>query len=295
MKTGRLFWGVFLLSLGGAFLLQRFGVLSLQWHHAWQWWPLVLVAWGVALLFGGKIVKMIAVVVAAVVLALALTAMLSFSWWEDNRGNGVMAKEQVFQEEFSPEAKTASFTLDSGAGTFTIGDTTSQFLAVSTTTSFGDYALDKNGTDFTLRLLGSGGKHWPPGRVRNHVDVRLNPSPTWDLHFDVGAAKVKCDLTQYAVQNLSFDCGAADVNIRLGAKAKECTVNVDAGASSLKIAVPESAGCELNVDAPLSSKVFPGFHKTSSGHYETDNTSTATQRFFFNIDAGVSSIRIERY
>jgi hypothetical protein len=295
MKTGRVFWGVFFLSLGAAFLLERFGVLSLQWHHAWQWWPVVLIAWGSALLFGGKVVKLIAVIVAAVVLALVLTAMLNFSSWYDDTDQGDLAKGQLFQEEFTPGSTSASFALDAGAGVFTIGDTTSDFVAVKTSTSLGTYALDRSGSDFTLHFEGTHRRHWPPGRISNHAQVHLNAAPVWDLDLDVGAAKVRCDLTPFKVQNLTMDCGAADVDLRLGGGVSETTVKVDAGASSLKIAVPSAAGCEVRIEAPLSSKTFPGFDRVSRGRYQTDNYSTAAQHISIEIDAGVSSIRIERY
>jgi hypothetical protein len=295
MRTGRVFWGVFLLSLGAAFLLERFGVFSLQWHHAWQWWPLALIAWGAALLFGNKVVKLIAVVVAAIILALVLVAAFNFSWWDWKTGEGVMAKEQIFKEEFTPGATDAHFALDSGAGSFTIEDTTSDFIAANTTTSLGDYTLEKSDTDFKLHLVGTHNRHWPPGRIRNHAEVRLNPNPVWDLDFDVGAAKVRCDLTPFKVQNLNLDCGAADIDLRLGGRVSESTVKVNAGASSLRIAVPSDVGCEVVIDAPLSSKSIAGFTRVSKGRYQTENYSTATSHISIDIDAGVSSIRVERY
>jgi hypothetical protein len=297
MKTGRIFWGVFLLALGGAFLLERFGILSLQWHHAWQWWPLALIAWGAALLVGGKVIKIIAVVVAAIILALVITVFWNFSWScdDDDAPEGVMASASEFREDMSADIKQASFTLDSGAGTFVIEDTTAALVAATTSSSFGHYTLERSGGDCSLRFNGRHENHWFPGRFQNHADVRLNTAPTWDMHFDVGAAKLRCDLTRFKVQNLSIDCGAADVYLRLGSEAKDCTVNIDAGASSFKLAVPASVGCEMNVDAPLSSKTFPGFTRGANGKYQTDNNATASQHIFINVDAGVSSIHIERY
>jgi hypothetical protein len=49
------------------------------------------------------------------------------------------------------------------------------------------------------------------------------------------------------------------------------------------------------VDAPLSSKGFPGFAKVKDGTYRTDNYESATRRVNVGIDAGVSSIRVARY
>ncbi len=298
MKTGRVFWGVFFLTLGTAFLLERFGVLNLQWHHAWQYWPVVLIAWGAAILFGGKVIRLIAVIVAAAVLALVLVALLSFSWEDGPWEGGAITQEQVFHEKYVPGSGNASFALESGAGEFRLMDTTADFVEVHSVTSFGKYSLrrdgDSAGTDFTLSLDGVR-KGWPPGRMRNHVEVHLNKEPVWDLVLDVGAAKVRCDLSPFKVRSLNMDCGATDAVLTLGRGVPESSVKIDAGASSLRIAVPSEAGCDVRVDAPLSSKSFPGFNRIAKGHFQSENYSSAAEHVSIEVDAGVSSITVERY
>lgn len=298
MKTGRLFWGVFFLTVGTAFMLERFGVIDLQWQHAFRYWPVVLIAWGVAILFGGKVVKRVAVVVAAAVLALVLVALLSFSWVDDVWEHGAITQEQVFREGYIAGSTHASFKLESGAGTFAIADTSADFIEARTATSFGTYVLEREGgpegTAFVLNM--SGVRHgWPPGRMRNKAEVHLNSGPVWDLDLEIGAAKVRCDLSQFKVENLNVDCGAADVDLRLGSRVPETTVRINAGASSLRIAVPADAGCEIRVDAPLSSKSFPGFIRISKGRFQSEQYDSTTRRIFVEVDAGVSSIKVERY
>lgn len=298
MKTGRMFWGVFFVTLGAGFLLQRFEVLNLQWHHAWMYWPVVLIAWGAAILFGGKTIKLIAVIVAAIVLALVLVALFSFSWFGDNWNDGAIAEDRTFHEAFVPGVTTAGFHLESGAGTFTIGDTTADMVEVRTTTSLGTYALtcqgEGDGTEYTLALQNAR-KGWHPGRVANRAEVRLNTAPVWDIAMDVGAAKLLCDLRPYKVAGLNLNCGAASVDLRLGKGVPESTVKIDAGASSLKIEVPSDVGCEVRIDAPLSSKSLAGFTCIQKGYYQSENYGSATEHCAIEIDAGVSSIRVERY
>ena len=297
MKTGRVFWGVFFLTLGTAFLLERFGVLNLQWHHAWRYWPVVLIAWGAAILFGGKAIKLIAVVVAAAVLALVVVALLSFSWADDAWKDGAITQEQVLREDFIPGSTHASFKLESGAGSFTIEDTTADFVAVHTSTSFGKYLLEREGglqgTEFALRLNGVR-RGWPPGRMHNRAEVHLNSGPVWDLDLDVGAARMRCDLSPYKVENLECGLWSCAGGSPFGGGVPESNVKVNAGASSLKIAVPSDAGCEVRVDAPFKQKL-PGFNRIAKGRYQSDNFSSAAQHIFIEVDAGVSSITIERY
>jgi hypothetical protein len=69
---------------------------------------------------------------------------------------------------------------------------------------------------------------------------------------------------------------------------------VNAGASSIRIEVPESAGCRVRVEAPLSGKRLPGFEKVGKGEYETENFSSAEKKISLLLHAGVSSIRVTR-
>jgi hypothetical protein len=298
MKTGRVFWGVFLLTLGGAFLLERIGIMTLQWHHAWRFWPVVLIAWGVAVLFGGRVVKTVAVVIAALVLALVLAAFLNFSWADDVWEKGAVTQEQTFHEEYTPGITHASFTLESGAGVFEFRDTTADLMTATTTTSFGRYMVERSGSgaDAVVRMnLQGGHSGWPHRRMQNRAEVRLNGAPTWDVTLNVGAAKVRCDLSQIKVEHVNVDCGAADVQLRLGSQVPESHVKIDAGASSLNIDVPVGVGCDVRLDAPLSGKHLSDFIRLSKGHFQSENFEAAGHKLYIDIDAGVSSITVDRY
>jgi hypothetical protein len=192
----------------------------------------------------------------------------------------------------------ASLVFEGGAGTIRIRDTTSALLEARTETSFGEYVIEQDSIDDRqeIRLsLHSAKKGFHLGRMTNEVDLRLNPDQVWDLNFDMGASKLDLDLEYLAVESLRLDCGASKSKIRLGARLPETNVQIDAGASSIRLEVPESAGAEIRVDAPLSSKGFPGFTKVRDGLYRTDNYDSATRRVSVGIDAGVSSIRVVRY
>jgi len=94
---------------------------------------------------------------------------------------------------------------------------------------------------------------------------------------------------------LKLDIGAASLGLRLGNKYPETMVGIDAGASSIKILVPDSSGCEIRSDASLSSKHFERFKRIHSDLYRTENFETAKNKIFIRLDADVSSINVERY
>jgi hypothetical protein len=130
---------------------------------------------------------------------------------------------------------------------------------------------------------------------KNKVDISLNTNPVWDMNFDVGAASMDFDLTQFRVRNVSVDMGAASITVKINDLYPETEISVDAGASDINIFVPKQSGCKIITDGALSSKHFSEFNKIDSDNYQTENFSEAANKVYINIECGVSSISVERY
>lgn len=298
MKPGRIFWGVFLLVLGALLMIDRLTSFQIQFSISWKLWPILLILWGVGLVAGGKVVRGIMAAIAGAFLALLLASAWWGDWYSDTDGNVVSGSEQVFHEQFTPTIKHAAFTLESGAGTFRLRDTSTELLTADTKTSVGSYRIDRttSGSDERLSIRYEGPmRAWGMGRMQNSVDVRLHPDPSWELTFNVGATHLDVDATPYNTESVNINAGAADVMLKLGSRAPKARVSVSTGASTVRILVPASSGCEVHATAPLSLKDFQGFKKNGSGWYETENFGDAPQQVSIDISAGVSSIRILRY
>ena len=298
MRPGRIFWGVALVSLGLLVLAHKAGVMTPKWSIALGLWPLVLVLWGIGLLVGGKVVRLITAGVAGLVLAYFFAALVTTSFWDDEDEEAIANSSQSFAVSPDTTVKHARFVLDSGAGAFTIADTSTNLLFAEVESNIGMYAFDEAGQGedrtYTMSLEGKR-KGFRLGHNTNQVTARLNPAPVWDLEMNIGAAKLTCDLTPFKVEHLEINGGASSMKITLGDRSATTNVHVSAGASSIVLFVPESAACEVELETALSSKHFPGFTKSGEGIYRTENFSTAKSTISVNIEAGVSSIKVERY
>lgn len=68
-RGGSPFWAILFISLGVVFLLNNFDVLSWDvWASIWRLWPLILVIWGLEIVFGRSSIGKF--IVAIIVLAL---------------------------------------------------------------------------------------------------------------------------------------------------------------------------------------------------------------------------------
>jgi hypothetical protein len=294
MNTSRIFWGTLWIVAGILILLAKLDVMTLQLGSLWKFWPLIFVLWGVSVLTGAKAIRAPLVALAAVLLALIIYGV--WEEWGSGREHRGMTN-QTFREMYDTTLHRASLRFVSGAGSFTLRDTCADLFRAETATDFGKYEIDNrtgdDRRDLTLRLGGhSTGFH---AGGRNNVTMNLHPGPLWSLNLQVGAATLDADLTPFNAENVEIKTGAADVRVRLGDRAAESNVRIQAGVSSISVRVPESAGCEISSESGLSSKTFNGFAEQGDGRYRTANFDTASRKIYLSFKAGVSSLKVVRY
>ena len=299
MKLSTLFCGVLFVLIGGLFILNNLGYVCLDWGTVWRLWPLILIFWGLSIIIGKQSPPWYAVLLMILLLAFMVVALVATEWipgdFDVATGDATM---QTFEEPMAPKTERATFRLQSGAGRFLLQDTTSMLVKAETEVSFGKYNLrhyqSDNETDVTLEYRGPS-RGWNFGKMRNRADIQLNADPVWSIYVEIGAASVDFDLSPYKVEELRIDAGASSTKVKLGDRSEETTVRVKTGASSTRIDVPESAGCEVRLQTALSGKRIRGFEKVRSNRYQTPNFETAKKKISVVVEAGVSQITVERY
>lgn len=295
MKSSRMFWGTLFVATGVLLLLAKLELVHFELGSAWKFWPLVLVLWGIGVLTGVRGLKIAAVTTGALLLAIAIFE-LSQWWFFDREGEGPTTQKIV--EGFDKSVRRASFAFESGAGSFRLMDTCADLFHADASSEIGRYRFDSR-MDGDMRAMNmklvKGGGLWGSHLGDHWVDIALHPAPVWDLSFETGAAGLKLDLTPFIVERLHIKTGAGEVRVALGDRAPSTDVTIDADVSSVKIRVPESAGCEITSHATLSSRSFPGFKEVTKGVYRTSNFSSAPGHITMALNADVSSVRIERY
>jgi hypothetical protein len=299
MKLSSLFWGVLFVLIGGLFLLNNLGVLSVDWTTVWRLWPMILVFWGLSILVGKQRPPWYAVVLMIVLMVFMVVAFATTEWIHGDFDVAVGdSNTQSFEEPMSPGTEHATFRLQSGAGKFIIRDTTTQLVKAQTEVSFGKYDMSREQTDnstyVTLDFRGRS-RSWNFRHGRNRAEVQLNTRPIWNVYVDVGAASANFDLTPYKVEELRLNAGASSLKVRLGDRSEETRVRIKTGASSTTVEVPESVGCEVRLHTALSGKRIRGFEKVSSNRYQTANFEDAAKKISIDVEAGVSQVTVERY
>jgi hypothetical protein len=308
MKSKHFFWGALFITLGVLTLLNNFYYLNFSWDDLWKFWPVVLVLWGLAIVVKNVYFKGLLAGASGLLLAFVIFATFkagtdifadNFNW--DSKDFNISIDNsnnyKSYSEAYDPSIKEAKFHFESGAGSFVIRDTTSDLIAAKTNGIDYDFIVRKNIDEHNVNILLTGQEHhfrFRHGKLRNKAEISLNTSPIWNLDLEIGAASADFDLHQYKTQRIDVSMGAASLKLKLGDNVDESRVNIEGGASSIEVYVPENAGCDIRTDIALSSKSFSEFNRLSDDHYQTSNFDNAKNKIYLNIQTGVSSVKVVR-
>ncbi len=301
MKVSRLFAGLLIVILGIALFLSNFDVLELNWHFMFRLWPILLVFAGISVLVSDSKLKTVLFAITSLLVLLWIFSVASVGWGNFHNifhRDGRPAHLQELSQDMDKDIRHARLSLNAGAGSFSLSDSTSDLFYAHTESNVGTYSLnaDKDGSSENLDLSFEGSEnHWHFGNTKNDVEMKLNTKPDWELSMDVGACSVDFDLTPYIVRTARLKAGASSIKVKLGDKADTSHLNINAGASTITIYVPSSSGCEIEDNAQLSSKSFPNFSKLDDSTYRTSNFESSKKKILITVEAGVSSIKVRTY
>jgi hypothetical protein len=308
MKSKSIFWGAFLLSSGIILLLGNYGLVNVYWEGVWKLWPIALILLGTRAFVQDQTLRGVMSALGGILLGVSLFSGIftgvnaikdscDFNW---KSPIGKHSTQQI-SEPFDSTATVYNFTLDAGAGNFSIGDTSAQLLDGQTESTIGGYnyktTREDSARSITVSMQENNHFNWfGRNKFRNRADIHLNTVPLWNITADLGAAAIQFDLSKYKVGNLSMDVGAASVKVKFGDKADSTHLSFDGGACAIELTIPTNSGCKITVDEDaLNGTDLVGFEKIAENIYQTPNYASATKKITMDFDIGVSKLKVIRY
>lgn len=310
MRSRHIFWGLILILIGALFILKNLDIIYFSWGALLRLWPVLIILLGISLLpikTGGKLL----ISAIAIIIAVVLMFNNDYYWhWKPIRfGNGWYfgyhddrdydeydwESEQI-SEPYREDIEKAVLNFDAAIGEFRINSTTEKLLDFEKEGNMGPYRFStqsKNGKYYINLDLKD--NFFRGSKFKNKANVKLNSKPLWELDIDVAAADIEMDLSPFKVKELSIDGGASDIEIKLGDLVDEVNLNIDAGATSILMMIPESFGCELDASTFLTNRDFEGMEKYKDGIYRSYDFNSAEKKIFIEMDAAITNIIIKRY
>lgn len=309
MRIGAISFGVFFIGLGVLILGIQFGYFDQYiWLRLLSLWPIGVIAVGIALIFNRTRLKFLALL-APLLIALAFVY-LAVSEWGYYEGQTIYHNRhdynynrEVFKYSLAadPDVKKLYVNMDIGNGELWIGSTSREMFE-------GDFEYRRRRPRCDFEVVDGEGRltvrgrdeRWfgffPGKRYKNDARVYIGDYLPLDLKLDLGAADINLDLAEHMLHKLRIRSGASRLDLRLGCKSDSLDVNIQAGASEVTITVPRDMALQIHSDGALSSNNFRdiGLEKID-GQYQSPDFAAATCLGFFDIDSGVSEIRIKYY
>ncbi len=292
-----LFWPLLLITIGIVFLLVNFGLIpgvtAISLLHLW---PLLLILAGVDIAIGRRWpLAALGIDVGVIAFGLALLATQpTFVGSPLFIVNGAGGGER---DVTVPRENTTALSLDinAGAGRFRIsGGSTMLVEAHSSNNDLrllrGRSTAVSGGERADVRIDHSGNHI---GGTPIDIETRIARDVPTELSINGGAGEFVIDLADVTIRSADLNVGAASMTLTLPKPMATVIIDVNAGASSIVIEVPDGVEAQVTTKGALLTLRSSNPRVTASGNTaETSGYASATARVNVRITAGVSSITV---
>lgn len=307
-NLGGIVWATVLIGAGVVFLLNNMGVLGWGvWFDILRFWPVLLIAAGVSIVFGRR-----SVVGAAISAALILGAISAAIWlypanytYASSAGEAELIREEITQP--LEGASRADVEIQSGVCDLRIGALAVGDLLVDGSVSRWEgeqisRSFQVDGGTARFRLCSAStpevwlpGDWWDGRSFSRSWDLRLNRDVPTSLTVEAGVGRSEIDLSQTLVTRVDLKTGVGDTTLILPESGK-MEVDVKRGVGRVVIKVPESMAARIVIEGGLgSTQVAEDFVRQGEDNYVSPDYSTATNQADIQVDGGVGDVTIERY
>lgn len=124
--------------------------------------------------------------------------------------------------------------------------------------------------------------------------IRFNERVSYRFKLKTGAGDHHFNFRNLKVSEISLDTGASSTMMVLPALSDFTKVDINAGAASVEISVPDGVAAEINMRSGLSGNAVntQRFIPAGSGLYRSENYESAEHRVQINISGGVGSFTV---
>ena len=321
-------WPIFLIFLGGVFLLNSLSVIDWNiWGYLWRFWPVLLILGGLRMIVGhsriGEIViAFVSILIFGFIIFFVYTlysteytiSLISEDFTENFReryGNILNIERDAVSDELGvkkeeyPEVEEIFFDMDIAATEFTMltDSESEEYLSVDASyfENYGTPTLEEEYLEGVLELdftmeFSSGGFRWgndTPEYVLTFGDVDI---PT-TIDIGLGAGKGTMDLEELTLTSLNADIGAGELDVTLyeGSIASD-EITFDIGAGDVTLTIPEDVSFVLTYTVGVGEIDFNGESIVSfvgDGTYKSPNYEDVSTILNIDVNVGAGAFHIK--
>lgn len=292
-------WPLVLITIGIVFLFANYGLIpGVSALALLNLWPLLLILAGVDIAIGRRwplaaLGIDVAVIAFGLVLLATTPTFIGGPFFIVNGGASGERDVSVARQS----ATTLALSLNAGAGRFHVsgGSTTLvEAHSVDNDLYLRRANLDSGGEHADVRIDQNGNRRFggSTGGLAD-VETRLASDIPTDLSVNGGAGEFVVDLSDVALRSARLNIGATSLSLTLPKPTAEVGIDVNAGASSIVIVVPDGVEARVTTTGALVTLRSSNTKVTANGGAaETSGYGSAKARVTVRVTAGASSIAI---
>jgi hypothetical protein len=311
INRGLLFWGLALVTAGIVALAAAQGWIDIPaMVDLWDYWPVILIVIGLAIVLSRTPFAVIGVVAAALVVGFAGGAVIAVG-----PGFGTCGEVRGAQDTATGEftAVTANVSLDMNCGELTVGMTDgSGWQAVTTTEDEEDVSLEASSDILEMRSNTGG---FPFNNDRQDWTVTLGRDVAYNLSLSLNAAEGSIDLSDGQLGTLDVHPNAGSLHMDLsGTAVDELDAQLNAGAltlvtdgatqlagrigvnaGSVDLCTDPEVGLRITVDANVTfahNLDESPLQQSGEGTFTSPNFGTATRMIDLELEGNAASFTL---
>jgi len=299
MKDRNIFGGLFIIFLGLLFLLNNIGVIGWDiWRIYAGFWPLILIAVGLRLIFRRNVLVQILIVLAIFVLPVLYYfnyGSLIYPRWIHY---GAPRSFETYNWNLAADPAVTEGRLDFRVGAGKIIVKASDRLAELEAAAFErpEIEAENRGGSQTIKISQSGHRFPMMSGINlggEEWTVGLSKEILWNLTINTGAAAGVYDLSAVKFSKLDLDTGAGQLRVLFGDTRADGEADIDCGAGEVTLVIPGSVGAEVRMHTGIGKKNLSGRSWTQNGDtYTSENFGKAATNLRISLDAGVGAVSV---
>jgi hypothetical protein len=284
---------ILLIGLGIIFLLNNLGVLS---WHSWgtllRLWPVLLIAWGIELIFGDDSIW------GQIIAAALIIAALAGAVWLTATPSRFGAEQTLEISRPLDDAARATIHLERSAGRIIVDaleDSTDLVEGVAYhlkgETIREDY--DKVGDEaiFSLTSQNLFAQFTPQSSASPAWELSLNPRPELTLNADLGVGEFSFDLGDLNLDDVVVDFAVGSTTVTLP-ESGDYILDVNGAIGQIIIEIPRGAAVRIEDDTALVGSDFPASYREEGDAYVSSGYDEAESYAEVNVDLAIGSVDV---
>lgn len=300
MKLNKLFWGVFLLVLGGLILINYFIKIDIEFDLLFNLWPLILILVGLKILVSNRLLNLFLVIISAILVSLFLYAFL----FENVSCQGIKhfrkfdRKEirETISQPILPSIKKSNLNINFNLGKFSLRTSNDKLIEGEINYSRGKYHFDGEVIDsiaeFKLITKETSAVGFINKKKVNNLSLFINSTPEWDIHLQTNFVDNDLNFNRLNLNYLNGECNFSKGYFYINPVNKISNIDMKVNFSNFKFYVPDSIGILIKVDKNFSSFNYKGIKKVDRDTFQSENYEQSNYKIKFILNSNFSKINV---